>query len=188
MQTPTRAASHDENHDRLGFGAQTPLKQKQEAAAADKATGANPLQPANRCCGCLLKCHTAQPSLYPQILDSCREPSSVHPVSQTGAGLAVQPADALKTPACNVEPRNLSGLRKAEGGIQAAAGACHDTAMPLRTDPDDVSWGTEECRSQWKQTYREFLSKQRGHVRVGDVICAQSADFGKLYIQVGAML
>lgn len=188
MQTPTRATSHDENHDRLGFGAQTPLKQKQEAAATDKATGANPLQPANRCCGRLLQCHTAQPSLYPKILDSCRETSSVHPVSQSDAGLAVQPADALTTPACNVDPRKSSGLRNAEGTIQAAAVAGHDTAMPLRTDADDVSWGTKECRSQWKQTYREFLSQQRGHVRVGDVICAESADFGKLYIQVSAMV
>lgn len=85
-------------------------------------------------------------------------------------------------------PNNVSVSRTAEACTQTAV-VPDDAAVALvSTESDDVSWGTKggSC-SAWKQTYTEFLSRRWGRVSLGDIICAESADVGKLFIKVRAL-
>jgi len=107
-------------------------------------------------------------------------------VLQASAGRLSFPATVLPQAPDQDRPDRMTGLTPSASHRTLHTAVLGGTKQASQfVDANDLSWGQKgECSSAWKQTYSEFVSRKWGSVRIGDVVCAEGAHAGPLFIQV----
>lgn len=120
------------------------------------------------------------------LMHACREKGATKVLRRSSGSHATRVTATQPLQADMAEvPKTVPVPQTAEACTQTAAVPDDAALARMGTESDHISWGTKgESCSAWKQTYKDFLSRRWGHVCLGDIICAESADVGKLFIKV----